>query len=89
MNRLAKILIPVVLVATAASTIVVAQQMRRDRHSPETMQRMQEGRIAMVTTALKMTDAQQKLWAPVEAQMRARQAERVKSMQELIEAVRV
>ncbi len=86
MNRLAKILIPVVLVATAASTIVVAQQMRRDRHSPETMQRMQEGRIAMVTTALKMTDAQQKLWAPVEAQMRARQAERVKSMQERTEA---
>ena len=85
MNRLAKILIPVVLVATAASTIVVAQQMRRDRHSPETMQRMQEGRIAMVTTALKMTDAQQKLWAPVEVQMRARQAERVKSMQERAE----
>ena len=85
MNRLAKILIPVVLVATAASTIVVAQQMRRDRHSPETMQRMQEGRIAMVTTALKMTDAQQKLWAPVEVQIRARQAARAKSMQERTE----
>lgn len=85
MNRLAKILIPVVLVATAASTIVVAQQMRRDRHSPETMQRLQEGRIAMVTTALKMNEAQQKLWAPIETQIRARQAERVKWMQERAE----
>lgn len=81
MNRLAKILIPVVLVATAASTIVVAQHMRRGHHSPETMQRLQEGRIAMVTTALKMNEAQQKLWAPLEAQIKARQAERVKWMQ--------
>jgi LTXXQ motif family protein len=85
MNRLAKILIPVVLVATAASTIVVAQQMRRERQSPETMQRLQEGRIAMVTTALKMNEAQQKLWAPLEAQIKARQAERVKWMQERAE----
>ena len=85
MNRLAKILIPVVLVATAASTIVVAQQMRRERHSPETMQRLQDGRIAMITGALKMTEAQQKLWAPVEAQMRARQAARAKAMQEWAE----
>ena len=85
MNRFAKILIPVVLVATAALTIVVAQHMRRDRHSPETMQRLQEGRIAMVTTALKMNEAQQKLWAPLEAQIKTRLAERVKWMQERAE----
>jgi LTXXQ motif family protein len=82
MNRLTKILIPVVLIAVAASTIVVAQQMRRDRHSPETMQRLQDGRIAMITTALKMTEAQQKLWAPVETEIRTTQAARLKSHQE-------
>ena len=85
MNRLAKILIPVVLVATAASGIVYAQQMRRERHSPETMQRLQDGRIAMITAALKLTEPQAKLWAPVEAQMRARQAMRTKQMKEWAE----
>ena len=85
MKRFAKILIPVVLVATAASGIVFAQQMRRERPTPETMQRMQDGRIAMITGALKLTEPQAKLWAPVEAQMRARQATRVKQMQEWAE----
>ena len=56
MNRLAKILIPVVLVATAASGIVYAQQMRRERHTPETMQRLQDGRIAMTPIFFKPQD---------------------------------
>lgn len=46
------------------------------RPSPEIMNRMQEGRIAMIKAALKLTDAQQKLWGPVEEQMRAGFAER-------------
>ena len=85
MKRMFKILIPVVLVATAASGIVFAQQMRRERPTPETMQRLQDGRIAMITGALKLTEPQAKLWAPVEAQMRARHATRVKQMQEWAE----
>jgi hypothetical protein len=68
--------------ALAAVTLAqTAPQWRRERPSPETMQRMQDGRIAMITTALKLTEAQQKLWAPVEAKIRENQAERAKRMQ--------
>ena len=56
---------------------------QRERPSPETMQRMQDGRIAMITTALKMTDDQKKLWAPVEAKIREQQAARVKRMESM------
>ncbi len=50
--------------------------------SPETLQRLQEGRIAMAKTALKLNDAQLKLWEPVEQQMRQSFTERQKRREE-------
>ena len=74
---------------SAIAAIAVAQtapQWRRERPTPETMQRLQDGRIAMAVTALKMTDEQLKLWAPVEAQIRAGAAARLKNMQAMEES---
>lgn len=46
--------------------------------TPETRSRLEEGKLAMVKTALQLTPDQEKLWAPVETQVRegfkARQA---------------
>jgi periplasmic protein CpxP/Spy len=67
--------------APPAASALGPERMRRERPSPETMQRMQDGKIAFALTALKLTPDQMKLWAPVEAQIRARQAERAKMMQ--------
>jgi hypothetical protein len=39
--------------------------------SPELRARLHDGRLAMIKEALKLNDAQLKLWAPVEAQLRA------------------
>ncbi len=39
--------------------------------SPETRARLDEGKLAMVKTALKLTPDQEKLWTPIEAQVRA------------------
>jgi hypothetical protein len=41
------------------------------RQSPDALARLQDGRIAMMKAVLKMNDDQLKLWAPVEAQIRA------------------
>ncbi|MET0408338.1 MAG: Spy/CpxP family protein refolding chaperone [Hyphomicrobium sp.] len=38
--------------------------------TPETRSRLEDGRLAMVKTALQLTPDQEKLWAPVEAQVR-------------------
>jgi len=40
------------------------------RMSPETRSRLEEGRLAMVKTALQLNPEQEKLWAPVEQQIR-------------------
>ena len=50
--------------------------------SAETLQRLQDGKFAMAKTALKLTDAQAKLWQPVEDLIRKRQADRIKAMQD-------
>lgn len=50
--------------------------------SPEVMSRLHEGRIAMAKTALKLNEAQLKLWAPVEEQMRASFTARQKTFEE-------
>ena len=50
------------------------------KRSPEAMQDLLEGRIAMVKTALKLTPDQEKLWAPVEQVMRDGAAARAKRM---------
>ncbi|HUC46453.1 MAG TPA: Spy/CpxP family protein refolding chaperone [Hyphomicrobiaceae bacterium] len=58
----------------------------RPRLSPDAMQRLQEGRlegrITEIKEALKLNDAQLKLWAPVEQQLRARFAARQQSRKE-------
>jgi hypothetical protein len=46
--------------------------------SPETLARLEDGRIAMAKAALKLTPEQEKLWAPVEEKIRADYAERRK-----------
>ena len=58
----------------------------RPRLSPDAMKRLQEGRlegrITEIKEALKLNDAQLKLWAPVEQQLRASFAARQQARQE-------
>lgn len=44
---------------------------RGQRLSPEARAKLLDGRMAMIKETLKLNDAQLKLWAPVETQMRA------------------
>jgi hypothetical protein len=61
----------------------------RPRLSPDAVKRLQEGRlegrITEIKEALKLNDAQLKLWAPVEQQLRARFAARQQARQEFRE----
>jgi hypothetical protein len=50
------------------------------RLSADALARLQDGRIAMAKTALKLNEAQLKLWAPVEEQIRAGYAARQAAM---------
>ncbi len=78
------VVLPVLCAASLGSTLVLAQSAppnQRGRPSPETIQRMQDGKFAMAMTALKLNEAQMKLWAPVEAHIRATQTERLAAMQ--------
>jgi hypothetical protein len=88
MKTITRIVLPFALGLSLASSAFAqtapatpAEPPKRERPSAETMQRMQDGRIAMITTALKMTDEQKKLWAPVEAKIRESQAARLKRME--------
>lgn len=95
MRKLTRTLLPLALGAGLAAGAALAQTAptpapgqappppKRERPSPETMQRMLDGRIAMITTALKLSDDQKKLWAPVEAKMRENQAARAKRMEQM------
>jgi hypothetical protein len=59
------------------------QGMDMHRHqppSPETLQRLLDGRIAMMKATLQLTADQEKLWAPVEQAIRDGAAERHKMM---------
>jgi len=74
--NLAKIILPAVLAATIPVGAAFAQAQdrappRRAGPSPETLARLHDGRLAMIRESLRLDDAQLKLWAPVEAQMRA------------------
>lgn len=95
MKSVSRIVVPALFAVLTAATAANAQgtppaqsnapaaDMRmRARPSPETMQRLQDGRIAMIKATLKLTDAQQKLWQPVEDLMKARQTSRQKAMQD-------
>jgi hypothetical protein len=94
MTKFSRALAITLLAASIPATIVVAQQVDesdkpkversegRHRLSPETMSALEDGRIAMAKTALKLTPDQEKLWAPVEDKIRARYAERRKAGEE-------
>ena len=84
--QITRYLIPALLAAAIPATVVLAQQVpqgpqpdpkqkreRPDRPhlSPETLNRLQDGRLAMIRESLKLNDSQLKLWAPVEQQIRA------------------
>ncbi|MGQ0458007.1 MAG: Spy/CpxP family protein refolding chaperone [Hyphomicrobium sp.] len=66
--------IAIAAVLAVPTTIAIAKTYDRggwSRMSPETRQRLDEGRLAMAKTALKLTPDQEKLFVPVEEQVRA------------------
>jgi LTXXQ motif family protein len=90
--KMRRLLLTALLATTIPATAVLAQappqpepqqkQARPARPSPETLGRLQDGRIAMMKEALKLNDAQLKLWAPLEQQIRARYAARQQARQD-------
>jgi uncharacterized protein (DUF305 family) len=97
MKKTTKIL-SALLLAGVAATAAIAQtapapgtapagepgrgMFKRERPSADMIQRMQDGKIAGALATLKLNADQLKLWAPVEAKIRERQAERLKMMEE-------
>lgn len=92
MNNLSRALAVTLMAATIPATIVLAQQAApadqppateksetQRGPSPETIARLQDGRVAMAKTALKLSPDQETLWAPVEAKIRAGFDERRKA----------
>ncbi len=91
MNNLSRALAVALMATTIPATIVLAQQATpgdqpaveksetRRGPSPETLARLEDGRIAFAKAALKLSPEQEKLWAPVEANMRASFDERRKA----------
>jgi LTXXQ motif family protein len=89
--------IAIAAVAAVPATLAVAATAEKagwHQMSPETRARLDEGRLAMVRAALKLTPDQEKLWTPIEAQVRAtfkdreaKQAEH-KAMREEMEKLR-
>jgi hypothetical protein len=78
-------------VVAVPTTVAIARTMdhARWRMTPETRSRLEDGRVAMVKAALQLSADQEKLWAPVETQVResfkareAKRAEREKSREE-------
>lgn len=94
MNNLSRALAITLMAATIPATIVLAQQAptgdqaavekseTRRGPSPETLARLEDGRIAFAKAALKLTSDQEKLWAPVEEKIRANFDERQKKRDE-------
>jgi hypothetical protein len=65
--------IAIAAVTAIPATVAIAKTVEHagwQRMSPETRQRLDEGKLAMVKTALKLTPDQEKLWTPIEAQAR-------------------
>jgi LTXXQ motif family protein len=94
MRKLSRALAVTLLAASIPATVVLAQQADEPSQptaeqgdkgrgpSPETQARLEDGRIAMVKAALKLTPDQEKLWAPVEEKIRAGFEERRKAREE-------
>jgi len=75
---LSRFVVPVALAVTIPAAAVLAQTQGQGQPSARTagpsadaLARLQDGRMAMIKESLKLNDAQLKLWAPVEGQMRA------------------
>lgn len=65
--------IAIAAVAAVPATVAIAKTADNagwHMMSPETRSRLEDGRLAMVKTALQLTPDQEKLWAPVETQVR-------------------
>jgi murein DD-endopeptidase MepM/ murein hydrolase activator NlpD len=94
MNSISRALAITLMAATIPATIVLAQEAQtadqpaveksegRRGPSPETLARLEDGRIAFAKAALKLTPEQEKLWTPVEEKIRADFAERQKKRDE-------
>ena len=95
MNNLSRAFAVALMAATIPATVVLAQQATnpgdqpaveknetRRGPSPETLARLQDGRIAFAKAALKLSADQEKLWAPVETNIRANFDERQKARAE-------
>lgn len=89
--RKSRLIVPALLAAAIPASFALAQQAQspaqpqaqapskdegRPRLSREARANLQDGRMAMIKETLKLNDAQLKLWAPVEAQIRASAAAR-------------
>ncbi len=90
MKKLSRALAITLMAATVPATIVLAETEQGDQSkseqsevkrgpSPETLARLEDGRIAMIKGALKLSPEQEKLFAPVEEKIRAGFAERRKA----------
>ena len=90
MKKLSRALAITLLAATVPATIVLAETEPGDQQkseqsevkrgpSPETLARLEDGRIAMAKAALKLSPDQEKLFAPVEEKIRAGFADRRKA----------
>lgn len=90
MNNLSRALAVVLMAATVPATLALAEQSpagdqqtsdkseARRGPSPETLARLEDGRIAFAKAALKLSPEQEKLWTPVEEKLRSNFAERSK-----------
>jgi LTXXQ motif family protein len=78
MKIVSRVLAPLLLVAALPAAAALAEVGEGGQHgfNAEMRSRMEDGRLAMVKTALKLSDAQTKLWAPVEDMIRQAAAER-------------
>jgi Spy/CpxP family protein refolding chaperone len=80
---LAAIALPLALPLVAAQAQTQSPPpFQADGLSPEVRGRLFDGRMAMIRESLKLTDAQQKLWAPVEQELRAAREARLKAFAE-------
>jgi hypothetical protein len=75
MSRKSKLALAALALAVTIPVAAAVSQSQatpgRDGWSPELRGRLNDGRIAMIREALRLDENQQKLWAPVEAQLRA------------------
>lgn len=86
MRKLSRPLAIVLMAAALPAAVAFAEDtpapdkpaIEKHRPSPDTLARIEEGRIAFAKAALKLSPEQEKLWAPVEEKIRANFADRQK-----------